>query len=138
MFGIDENTLVFLSHIIPMTTTDHALLDLPFAPQVNENGTSLSLELIVEQITLKKCKLRFTFQYVLSYFVFTTQLCNSFPGTAIFFQKSTYHLISSRIALVKVVKFLGNPFLLDNRAVSHDLLRRTTFLTLKEIHQLRY
>jgi len=53
MFGIDENTLVFLSHIIPMATADHALLDLPFATQVNENGTSLSLELIVEQITLK-------------------------------------------------------------------------------------
>lgn len=71
MFSVDENTIVFLGHIIPVTSAYHALLNLPFATQVNENGTSLSLKLIVEQITLKRVKWHVFKLLVLSYFCLT-------------------------------------------------------------------
>lgn len=47
MFGVDKDAFVFLGHVIPVTSADHARLDIPFAAQINENGAALRLELVV-------------------------------------------------------------------------------------------
>lgn len=52
MFGVDKDSLVLLGQVVPVASTHHALLDGPFATQVNEDGTAVRLELIVDQVTL--------------------------------------------------------------------------------------